>query len=155
METQKSSQSDLTRFASLLSTESGLLEVITIRDNGTPLVSIVNAALIPHPATGEDVIAFVSLGSAVRLRHLRKRPQISVAARRGHDWSVAEGMAELAGPNDQHEAVGPGHLAQLLREIFVAAGGQHDDFDQYDAAMADQQRCAVLVTPARFYGNPK
>jgi hypothetical protein len=38
----------------------------------------------------------------------------------------------------------------LLREIFVAAGGTHDDWDGYDATMLDQRRTAVLVEPARI-----
>jgi hypothetical protein len=44
-------------------------------------------------------------------------------------------------------------LRLLLREIFTAAGGTHDDFDAYDAAMAAERRTAILLTPARLYGN--
>jgi len=40
----------------------------------------------------------------------------------------------------------------LLREIFTAAGGTHDDFDEYDPVMASERRAAVLLTPARVYG---
>jgi len=44
-------------------------------------------------------------------------------------------------------------LRLLLREIFTAAGGTHDDWDAYDAAMAAERRTAVLVTPDRVYSN--
>jgi hypothetical protein len=38
-------------------------------------------------------------------------------------------------------------LRLLLREIFTAAGGIHDDFSAYDRAMAAERRTAILVTP--------
>lgn len=44
-------------------------------------------------------------------------------------------------------------LRLLLREIFTAAGGTHDDFSAYDRAMAAERRTAILVTPAHLYGN--
>jgi len=40
-------------------------------------------------------------------------------------------------------------LRLLLREIFTAAGGTHDDWDTYDRVMAEERRTAVLVTPER------
>lgn len=44
-------------------------------------------------------------------------------------------------------------LRLLLREIFTAAGGTHDDFDEYDRVMAEERRVAVLVEPERVYGS--
>ena len=38
-------------------------------------------------------------------------------------------------------------------EIFTAAGGTHDDFDEYDRVMAEERRVAVLVEPERVYGS--
>ncbi|MCW2656001.1 MAG: pyridoxamine 5-phosphate oxidase, partial [Jatrophihabitans sp.] len=40
-----------------------------------------------------------------------------------------------------------------LREVFTAAGGTHDDWDEYDRVMAEQGRTAVFVEPTRVYGN--
>jgi hypothetical protein len=45
-------------------------------------------------------------------------------------------------------------LRVLLRTVFAAAGGTHDDWDEYDRVMADERRLAVLVRPRRVYGNP-
>jgi hypothetical protein len=42
----------------------------------------------------------------------------------------------------------------LLREIFRAAGGTHDDWDTYDRVMAGERRAAVIITPRRTYRNP-
>ena len=44
-------------------------------------------------------------------------------------------------------------LRLLLREIFTAAGGTHDDWDGYDTVMARERRTAVLVTPERVYSS--
>ena len=44
-------------------------------------------------------------------------------------------------------------LRLLLREIFSAAGGTHDDWDTYDRVMAAEHRTAVLITPQRVYTN--
>jgi hypothetical protein len=42
----------------------------------------------------------------------------------------------------------------ILREIFTAAGGTHDDWDTYDRVMREERRTAVLITPVRVYTNP-
>jgi hypothetical protein len=41
----------------------------------------------------------------------------------------------------------------LLREVFTAAGGEHDNWAEYDRVMAEQRRTVVLVEPGRVYGN--
>jgi hypothetical protein len=38
--------------------------------------------------------------------------------------------------------------------VFSAAGGTHDDWDEYDRVMAGEERLAVLVRPERVYSNP-
>jgi hypothetical protein len=72
-----------------------------------------------------------------------------VVIRAGWQWAGVEGPAELAGPDDPMPGVDAERLRLLLREIFTAAGGTHDDFDAYDRVMAEERRVAVLVTPAR------
>ena len=42
----------------------------------------------------------------------------------------------------------------LLRDVFIAAGGTHDDWAAYDAVMAQEGRAAVLLTAERLYSNP-
>lgn len=146
-------QSELDNVRAKLATETGLVEVITLRTNGRPLVSVVNAGIIRHPASGEEVIAFVSRGNAARLAHLRTHTQITIAIRRSWDWAGVDGTVELAGPNDDHPDVPSADVPALLRDIFKAAGGTHDDYDEYDRAMAEDQRTAVLITPTKIYGN--
>ena len=40
----------------------------------------------------------------------------------------------------------PSDYRLLLRDIFTAAGGQHDDWDAYDRTMVEQRRVAVFVS---------
>jgi len=60
---------------------------------------------------------------------------------------------ELVGPDDALEGVDGGRLRLLLRDIFAAAGGTHDDWEEYDRVMAEERRVAVLVEPERTYGT--
>ena len=67
---------------------------------------------------------------------------------------TVEGRAELIGPDDPHPDVDDERLRLLLREIFSAAGGGHDDWPGYDRTMREERRTAVLVTVDRVYSNP-
>jgi hypothetical protein len=77
-----------------------------------------------------------------------------VVLRAGWQWAAAEGPAELAGPDDRLGGIDAERLRVLLRDIFTAAGGSHDDWDTYDRVMAEERRAAVLITPDRIYSNP-
>jgi PPOX class probable F420-dependent enzyme len=139
--------------AALAADESGLAVVSTLRANGTIQASLVNAGVLPHPATGEPTLAFVTYGK-VKLANLRARPQLAVTFRNGWQWATVEGDGELAGPDDpQPWLTDPDALRLLLREVFTAAGGTHDDWAEYDATMAEQRRTVVLIAPTRVYSN--
>jgi len=140
-------------FAKLAGRDHGLAVVSTSRPDGTVRSSVVNAGVVEHPLRGEPVVAFVSQGRARRLESLRARRQATVALRAGWEWSAVEGSVELVGPDDPLEGIDAERLRVLLREIFVAAGGSHDDWDEYDRVMASERRVAVIVDPARIYGN--
>ena len=130
--------------------ETGLAIVSTVRSDQTVQSTLVNTGLIEHPADQTPVLAFVALG-AVKLRNLRERPQVAVAFRSGWQYATVEGTALLAGPDDPQPWLNPERLRLLLREIFTAAGGTHDDWETYDRTMVEQRRTAVLVTPTRIY----
>jgi PPOX class probable F420-dependent enzyme len=137
----------------LAADESGLAVVSTLRADGTIQASLVNAGALPHPSTGEPTLGFVTYGK-VKLANLRARPQLAVTFRNGWQWATVEGTAELAGPDDSQPWLEDAEqLRLLLREVFTAAGGTHDDWDEYDRVMAEQRRTAVLVAPSRVYSN--
>ena len=133
--------------------ESGLAVTSTVRADGTVQASLVNVGLLPHPATGEPALGFTTYGK-VKLANLRARPQLAVTFRNGWQWATAEGRAELAGPDDaQPWLKDADQLRLLLREVFTAAGGTHDDWDTYDRVMAKERRAVVLIAPTRVYSN--
>ena len=132
--------------------EHGLVVVSTLRASGTIQSSVVNAGVLAHPSTGQPVLAFVTYGP-VKLANLRARPQLTVTFRSGWQWAAVEGRAELAGPDDPRPWLDAEGLRLLRRSVFAAAGGDHDDWAEYDRVMAEQRRCAVLIEPARIYSN--
>jgi hypothetical protein len=115
---------------------------------------VVNAGVVDHPVDGSPVAAFVAARSTRKLDHLRTRPVATLLWRAGWAWVAAEGPVELAGPDDPLDGFAPNDLPALLRAIYSAAGGQHDDWAEYDRAMAAERRVAVLVRPNRIYLNP-
>jgi PPOX class probable F420-dependent enzyme len=145
---------DLADFAGLVRRDHGLSVVSTLRADGTIQSSVVNAGVLGHPVTGAPVVAFTTRSSSVKLASLRARPRASLVVRAGWNWVAAEGPAELAGPADPLPGVDADGLRVLLRDVFTAAGGTHEDWDTYDAVMAEEGRAAVLLTPDRVYGNP-
>ena len=144
---------DLAAFATLVPLDHGLVVVSTSRADGSIQSSVVNAGVLDHPVTGQPVVGFVAAGSSRRLKNLRARPRTTVVLRAGWRWAGVEGPTELAGPDDNLEGVDRERLPTLLREIFVAAGGTHEDWDEYDRVMAEERRVAVLVHPERVYGS--
>ncbi len=133
--------------------ESGLAVISTVRVNGTVQASLVNVGLLSHPATGRPGLGFTTYGK-VKLSNLRARPQLAITFRSGWQWATVEGRAELAGPEDAQPWLEDDHqLRLLLREVFTAAGGTHDNWDEYDRVMSEERRAVVLIEPTRVYSN--
>lgn len=132
--------------------EQGLAVVSTLRADGTIQSSLVNAGVMGHPLSEQQVLVFVTYGK-VKLANLRARPQLTATFRSGWQWVAVEGHAQLIGPDDPHAGVDAEGLRLLLREAFAAAGGSHDDWTEYDRVMAEQRRTVVLVEPTRIYSN--
>ena len=141
-------------FAALVPGDHGLCVVSTLRGDGTIQSSVVNAGVLPHPLTGDPVVGLVARGGSRKLANLRARPHATVVVRSGWQWVAAEGPVQLAGPDDLLPGVDATRLRLLLREIFTAAGGTHEDFDAYDRVMASERRTAVLIAAQRVYANP-
>ncbi|OBK24158.1 pyridoxamine 5'-phosphate oxidase [Mycobacterium asiaticum] len=137
----------------LAKSESGLAVISTVRADGTVQASLVNVGLLAHPAGGAPVLGFTTYGK-VKLANLRARPQLAVTFRNGWQWATAEGRAELAGPDDTPSWLNDAdQLRVLLRDVFTAAGGTHDDWDSYDRVMSRERRSVVLIEPTRVYSN--
>lgn len=144
---------DLSGFAELVPLDQGLCVVSTVRADGSVQSSVVNAGVFENPLGGGNAVALVAAGGSQKLRNLRRTPRATIVVRAGWRWAAVEGDAVVIGPDDPHPAFNEDALRRLLREIFLAAGGSHDDWDEYDRVMAAERRAAVLITPRRLYTN--
>jgi PPOX class probable F420-dependent enzyme len=129
-----------------------LAVISTVRADATIQSSLVNAGVLADPDNGQQVVGFVTYGPA-KLANLRARPQVTVSFRAGWEWAAVEGRARIIGPDDPVPGVDAERLRLLRREVFTAAGGTHDNWDEYDRVMAAERRAVVLVTPTRIYSN--
>jgi PPOX class probable F420-dependent enzyme len=144
---------EISAFAGLVPLDHGLCVLSTSRADGSVQSSVVNAGVLAHPLTGAQVVGLVAIGGTRKLRNLRADARATIVIRAGWRWAAVEGPVDLLGPDDPHPDVSSEDLRVLLRDIFTAAGGTHDDWDAYDRAMAEERRTAVLITPSRAYAN--
>jgi hypothetical protein len=137
----------------LVAAEHGLAVVCATRADRTIQTSLVNAGITADPRDGSDVIGFVARGDAVKLQHFRRRPYANIVWRSGWEWVSLEGAVTLIGPDDPLAGFAADSLPALLRTIFVDAGGDHEDWAEYDRVMARERRTAVLIAPERMSSN--
>jgi PPOX class probable F420-dependent enzyme len=139
----------LRRVRELGAREHWLAVVVTVREDGEPSTSVVNAGVLAHPRDGGPVLGIVSMGNAARLANLRHRGRATLVFRAGWEWVSVSGAAEVVGPGD----VEADRLRLLLRDVYHAAGGEHPDPAEYDRVMAAEGRVAILLRPERFASN--
>ncbi len=125
----------------------------TTRADNTVQASVVNAGVMANPLGDGDVVAAVAVGGSAKLANLRRFPHATVVFRAGWEWVAVDGSPAIVGPDDPADGFAPDRLPGLLRDVFTAAGGTHDDWDEYDRVMAAERRAAVLVTPERISSN--
>jgi PPOX class probable F420-dependent enzyme len=116
----------------------------TFRKNGAVQLSIVTVG--PY---GNGLAFTVSPGSA-KLANLRRNQRCSlmVAEINWRGYAVLEGYAQVLSPG----ATDPEEFRIALREIYRAASGkEHPDWEEFDEAVRDDQRSAVIVVPEHIY----
>ena len=143
---------DLDLVEQLGASNHGLAIVSVVRSDGSIHSSLVNAGVLDHPVTGVRVVGCVLGGSTRKLAYARRAGRAALAFQHGWQWVSVEGPIEIAGPDDT-AVVAAADIPELLRAVFRAAGGTHDDWDEYDRVMARERRAAVLVTPERVLTN--
>jgi PPOX class probable F420-dependent enzyme len=146
---------DVSAFTELVPLDHGLCVISTLRGDGSVQSSVVNAGVLKHPLRAERVVGLVATGGSRKLHNLRANPRATIVVRAGWRWATVEGDAEIIGPDDPHPEMGGDAVRLLLRDIFQAAGGSHDDWDTYDRVMAQERRAAVLIAPRRVYTSPQ
>ena len=119
--------------------------VNTFRRSGAIQSSVVKAGAY------QGGVVFVAIGSSVKLKNLRRDPRCTVTVVSPHwdRWCAVEGTVVIRDwENTDHEA-----LRVELREAFVACGGDHDDWDEYDRVMREDRRAIVVVCADHVYGQ--
>ena len=120
--------------------------VTTFRRSGAAQVSIVTCGLY-----GEGV-AFTTTADRAKLRNLRRDPRCTILVG-SDDWRrfvVLEGTARLISVDNSTAD----EYRETLRDVYrTAAGVEHPNWPEYDQAMVDDRRFAVLVTPEHVYGR--
>jgi PPOX class probable F420-dependent enzyme len=139
---------DLDMVRRLVGADHGLAIISTTRGDGTVHSSLINAGVMDDPASGGPVVAAVIRGDAAKLGLFRRSGQATITFRAGWEWASVDGTVTIIGPDDTHP-----DYPQLLRDIFTAAGGTHDNWAEYDRVMAEERRVAVLINPRLILGS--
>jgi PPOX class probable F420-dependent enzyme len=131
-----------------------LAVLATARPDRSIQATVVSAGVMARPSVGEPAVACVAIGGTVKLANLRRDPHATVVFRAGGEWVTVEGRVTLLGPDDPQPGFPPDHVPQLLRDVFTAAGGSHEDWAEFDRVVAAERRTAVFIAMDRVYSNP-
>ena len=118
----------------------------TFRGNGAAQMSIVTVG-----AYG-DGVGFTTTEDRAKLHNLVRDSRCSLLISKSDWWGyvVLEGEARLLRRGESDDA----EVRDALRGIYRAASGQeHPNWDEYDQAMIDDHRAAVIVVPDHIYGT--
>jgi hypothetical protein len=137
----------------LVAEGAGLAVLATTRADHSIHASLVSAGVVDDPVTGDPAVGAVVRGDARKLALLRASGRAAATFHAGYRWASVEGPVRLVGPADPVEGLAADGLPALLRAVFTAAGGQHEDWAEFDRVMADERRTAVLIQPARILTN--
>ncbi len=148
------SEPKLEKLRRISAANSGLCTFVCLDESGAPHASVINAGVMNHPLTDKPVVAAVVMGSARKITMLRADPRAAVTFRHEWDWVGVRGRAQIIGLDDPADGFDIAQLPGLLREVFQAAGGEHDDWDEYDQAMATSRRAAIFVPTDKVISNP-
>ncbi|QUG99489.1 PPOX class F420-dependent oxidoreductase [Saccharopolyspora erythraea] len=115
----------------------------TLRADGTPQMSPVLAT----PDSAGHVTVSTRAKSA-KVRNLRRDPRAWLCVLPDEffgRWVQVEGDVEIVELPD---------AMPLLEEYFRSVSGEHDDWEQYRAAMRDEGRVLLRLTPTRAVSAP-
>ena len=118
----------------------------TFRSNGAAQMSIVTTGAY------RDGVAFTTTAGRAKLANLKRNPRCSILVSHESWWGyvVLEGQAQVMSADN----TGDEELKLALRDVYrAAAGKEHPDWDEYDQAMRDDHRSAVVIVPEHIYGT--
>ncbi|SVA60150.1 uncharacterized protein METZ01_LOCUS113004 [marine metagenome] len=99
-----------------------------------------------------DGVAFSTTADRAKLLNLERDARCSLMVSK-QDWGsyiVFEGKATIL----SSENTSADGLRDALRDVYRAAtSGDHPNWPEYDQAMIDDRRVAVIVVPGQIYGT--
>ena len=116
------------------------------RRNGAAQMSIVTCGAY------QDGVAFTTTADRAKLGNLKRDPRCSLMVSKSDWWGyvVLEGKARILSPG----ITDPDELKLALRDVFrTASGSEHSNWEEYDQAMTQDRRSAVIVVPDHIYGT--
>lgn len=117
----------------------------TIKRDGRPQLSNVLAAV------GDDGLVRISTtADRAKYANLRRTPWAALHVNGADFWSYAV----VEGDVTTSEVVADAHdaAADELVELYQALAGEHEDWDDYRAALVRERRVVVRVAPTHAYG---
>ncbi len=117
----------------------------TIRRDGRPQLSN-----IVYAVDDAGVVRVSVTADRAKARNLQRDPRATLHVSRDDFWAyvvidtTAEVTAVTADPGDA--------TADELVELYRSLAGEHDDWDDYRAAMIRDRRCVLRLTPTGAYG---
>jgi PPOX class probable F420-dependent enzyme len=125
-----------------------LLDFIRPRHHMIVMTRRSDGGVQSSPVTGgvdtEGRIVVSSYPDRAKARNLRRSPDAAVLVLSddfGGAWVQVDGTGEVL---DLPEAIEP------LVEYFRVISGEHSDWDEYRAAMTEQGKCLLRITPTRW-----
>jgi PPOX class probable F420-dependent enzyme len=119
----------------------------TVKRDGRPQLSNVGYAY----DGAEGVVRVSVTADRAKTRNLERDPRVTlhVASRDFWSWVAVEGTAELTPvAADPHDAT-----VEELITYYRGVSGEHDDWDDYRAAMVRERRLVVRFRPEHAYGQ--
>jgi PPOX class probable F420-dependent enzyme len=117
----------------------------TIRRDGRPQISNITYAV-----DDDDTIRISVTATRAKTKNLARDPRASLYVCRDDFWAYAviDGTASLTPvATDAHDAT-----VDELVDLYRALAGEHDDWEDYRAAMVRDERLVLRVTPTSAYG---
>ena len=119
----------------------------TVRRNGRPQLSNVGYAYDPEP----QLIRVSVTADRAKTRNLQADPRVTlhVSSPDFWTWVAVEGTAELTPvAADPHDAT-----VDELVTYYRGVSGEHENWDEYRAAMVAERRLVVRFRPEHTYGQ--
>ena len=89
----------------------------------------------------------------MKLGYLRRVRRAAIVFQSGYTWAAVDGPVHIVGPDDPNHSADFEVFPSLLRRVFLAAGGSHENWTEFDQVMAAERRTAVFVRTDRILTN--